>query len=286
MTVQTTSDFHVKQFDGDGGSCDSKNCAAATAAVDIFRATGIRLTADQVRAESGVSCVPGRDTPSGGLRIGDVERVVAKHGGNIDFGWVDGVGYTRWAPSTLALRAAEGWGAHLLIDYGYLRWPWRADTSFTGDHSTYAHDYHASDATYCWHDPLRPTGIRIPAAELIRAWWPSGGPLRGYAGMVRERVPVAISEGGSNVAIRYAAISETGNRLALTKGQALYDKPGGKAVTHLSTSRSVPHVGMAGSAGGKAWRAVVVGTSWSYADRKTHRTVLYVPASAGKVVPA
>lgn len=288
MSVVETVDFHVKQFDGDGGYCDSKNCAAATAAVDIHAATGIRLTADQVRAESHVSCVPGVDTPSGGLRIGDVERVVAAHGGNIDFGWVEGVGYTRWAPSTLALRCEQGGGAHLLIDYGYLRTPWRAEgSSFTGDHSTYAHDYDRGSATYCWHDPLRPHGIRIPAAELVRTWWPSGGLLRGYAGMVRERAAAVIPETGAiDVAIRYSpTITAPTSRMKLAKGQRLYESPGGKPVTRMSVAGAPPHLGLTRSPGGKAWRAVQVGTGWSYADG-THKTVLYVPAGAGKVVNA
>jgi hypothetical protein len=289
-TVIETTDFHVRQFDGDGGYCDSKNCAAATAAEDVYRSTGDRLNADQVRAESHVSCTPGVTSPSGGLRISDIERVVAAHGGNIDFGWHDATGYTRWAPATLALRAGQGWGAHLLIDYGYLRDPWRAPgSSFTGDHSTYAHDFRASDSTYCWHDPLRKTGIRIPAAELVRTWWPASGSLRGYAGMVRQQAvvvpPPVDASGGTDVAIRYSpAIASPTSRMHLAAGQRLYDSPGGDPVTKMASSGAPPHIGLTRSRGGKPWRAVQVSTQWSYSDGKAHRTVLFVPATAGKVV--
>lgn len=91
---------------------------------------------------------------------------------------------------------------------------------------------------------------------------------------------------GGNVAIRYAQVGTTTTRMALPEGTSLFDKPGGVRVTRMSKAATVPHIGTAGMAGGKSWRAVVVGTSWSYADGKPHRTVLYVPASAGKVVPA
>ena len=92
------------------------------------------------------------------------------------------------------------------------------------------------------------------------------------------------TSGGSNVAIRYAQVSTTATRLRLSKGTALFDRPGGSKVTALSADADVPHVGLAGSAGGQAWRAVVVGTAWSYADGRPHRTILYVPETAGKVI--
>jgi lysozyme len=98
--------------------------------------------------------------------------------------------------------------------------------------------------------------------------------------------PVASAPGRNNVAIRYSPVSATRSRLALRKGTRLYEKPGGLRVTAMSRDGRVPHVGLAGRVAGKAWRAVIVGTRWSYRDGKPHATVLYVPASAGKVVPA
>lgn len=92
------------------------------------------------------------------------------------------------------------------------------------------------------------------------------------------------TSGGANVAIRYAQVSTTATRLRLRQGTALYDRPGGRKVTAMSANGDVPHVGLAGSVNGKAWRAVVVGTGWSYADGRSHRTVLYVPAAAGEVI--
>jgi hypothetical protein len=285
-TVQVTTDYHVPQFDGDGESCDSKNCAAATGAMDVYAATRERMTSDQFRKESGVSCVPKVHTPSGGLRFSDVERVCKAHGVEIDFGWVEGKGYTRWSSSTLALRLEEGWSAHLAIDYGYLRAPWRAPgTSFTGDHSVRAHDYDRRSGTYCWHDPLRKTGIRIPADELVRAWW--NGALRGYAGFVKEKVEVIADKGGTtDVAIRYAPKITSASRMRLPQGQKLYDAPGGNPATKMSKAGSPLVLGLTKSPSGRAWRPVVVTTKWSYADGKARRTVLYVPAAAGKVVPA
>lgn len=287
MNVAETRDYHVPQFDGDGGSCDGRNCAAAAGATAVYYAARDVLDADRFRFESGVSCIPGRDTPSGGLRIGDVERVCTRHGVDIDYGWVEGKGYTRWAPATLAGRCAADWGAILLIDYDRLRAPWRASTPFGGDHSVYAHDYRAASDTYCWHDPLRPTGIRIPAVEVVRCWWKDGSPIRGYAGFVRELPQVIADTGGTtDVALRYVPRVTSASRMRLAAGQKLYDAPAGTAVTKMSTAGSPLVLGLTKSPGGRAWRPVVVTTKWSYSDGTARRTVLYVPAGAGKVVPA
>lgn len=90
--------------------------------------------------------------------------------------------------------------------------------------------------------------------------------------------------GGSNVAIRYSQVTATRTRLRLRTGTALFDRPGGVRRTAIATTADVPHIGLAGSVDGHAWRAVVVGTAWSYSDGKRHATVLYVPASAGEVI--
>ena len=88
------------------------------------------------------------------------------------------------------------------------------------------------------------------------------------------------------MAIRYSpTITEPTSRMELAKGQRLYESPGGKAVTAMSKAGAPPHLGLTSSPAGKPWRAVQIGTGWSYAEGR-HKTVLYVPASAGKVVNA
>lgn len=96
--------------------------------------------------------------------------------------------------------------------------------------------------------------------------------------------PPGVPSGGANVAIRYAQVSTTATRFRMRRGTALYDRPGGTRVTAPAADVDVPHVGLAGSVGGHAWRAVVVGTAWSYQDGRPHLTVLYVPAAAGEVI--
>lgn len=91
---------------------------------------------------------------------------------------------------------------------------------------------------------------------------------------------------GGDVAIRYSPTTNPTTRMNLKAGQRLYASPGGKAVTSMASAGSPPHLGVTKSPAGVAWRAVQVGTKWSYPDGKPHKTVLYVPATAGKVVPA
>lgn len=106
-----------------------------------------------------------------------------------------------------------------------------------------------------------------------------------YASLTRPAGPgPAPAPGGSNVAIRYAQVGSTRTRLRLPKGSPIYATPGGPRVTAMSSSADVPHVGLAGSVNGHPWRAIVVGTGWSYSDGRAHPTVLYVPAAAGEVV--
>lgn len=91
--------------------------------------------------------------------------------------------------------------------------------------------------------------------------------------------------GGENVAIRWAQVQDTATRIRLRAHQPIHERPGGPIVTTLGSDASVPHIGLAGSAGGQAWRAVLIGTRWSYSDGDSHSTILYVPADAGEVVP-
>lgn len=91
--------------------------------------------------------------------------------------------------------------------------------------------------------------------------------------------------GGANVAIRYCPVTATATKMQLRGGQPAYDRPGGTAVTHMAHDAAVPYVGLAGSVNGTSWRAVVIGTRWSYPDGHARPTVLYVPADAGQGVP-
>lgn len=189
-------DYHAIQFTG--SPCAGYNCAAASAAMGIFLGSGgrARLTADQVRTESGVSCRPGVRTPSGGLFIGDVIRVAHAHGVTIDYGRDPVSTYKRWSFAMAESRMASGWGMIVLGDYDQMPKPYRAvGIAFQGDHSSFAHDFrvdlHASyrgpvGPTVCFHDPLRPAPIRLPWAVFAAYWWKPTSPIRGYGGFVKD----------------------------------------------------------------------------------------------------
>jgi hypothetical protein len=107
-----------------------------------------------------------------------------------------------------------------------------------------------------------------------------------YAALGGEPAPApAPAPGGHDVAIRYAQVAGTRTRMRLREGQALYQYPGGPRITVMQATGSVPHIGLAGSVAGKAWRAVLIGTRGTYDDGRVRPTILYVPASAGEVVP-
>lgn len=190
-------ELHVRQFDGGDTRCDGRNCAAASAAMAIWHGSAgkVRLTADQVRAQSGRSCVPGVHTRSGGLAIGDVVRVAQANGVAIDYGEIEG-GYTRWSPPTAQARLSSGFGGIFLGDYDQVPAPFRQPGStFNGDHSLYGHDYREDlpaygrsrpEPTVCWHDTLRQARIRVPMGVLIAYWQKPDSPVRGFAGWVRE----------------------------------------------------------------------------------------------------
>jgi hypothetical protein len=159
--------------------------------------------------------------------------------------------------------------------------------SFDGDHAIGVHPWSKVVDGERWRwidDPICPTGRWEREAVLGRYAAKFWSAIR-FAVFFQPVPQVRVAEpapGGHNVAIRYATANAT-TTMALAKGQALYERPGGDVVTHMSAAAKVPHVGKAGSVNGKPWRAVVVATRWSYGDGLAHRTVLYVPASAGKV---
>lgn len=174
-------DYHATQLTR--SVCAGRNCACASCAMAIYGGTAgaTRISADTVRARSRVSCVPGVDTPSGGLYISHVEHVAASFGVWIDYG--PGEGLHRWPISEARARMSGPYGGVILGDYDQLGA--YAASRFTGDHSAYVHDYRPSDDTYCWHDPLRSRPLRLPARVLLAYWQKPGGAVRGLAGWVR-----------------------------------------------------------------------------------------------------
>ena len=186
-------DFHVRQFPETGKTaCDSKNCACASTAMDIYFGTrgAVVMTAAEVRKASGQSCVSGVHTPSGGINIPAIERVCASKGVDIDFGRASVSYYRRWNSTEVKGRLSTYWGGHLMGMYSSVKAPWRVHGStFTGGHSLFAHDlredlpdshYDKVQATVCWHDPLRARPIRVPLSVVI-AYTQTSSPLKGFA---------------------------------------------------------------------------------------------------------
>ena len=172
-----------------GTPCAPFNCAAASGAMGLAFGSGNRhiVSADAFRAQAAVSCIPGVHSASGGLFISDVERVFGLHDIAIDYGRAGDGQPNRWSPPTLALKLTEGNGAVVLGDYDALPAQYRASTTFKGDHSAWIHDFHSSDGTDCWHDPLRTKPIRIPMSAVLSYWQKPGSPVRGFAGFVKGR---------------------------------------------------------------------------------------------------
>lgn len=108
-----------------------------------------------VRRLSGISCVPGRDTRSGGLTIDAVERVARLHGVAIDFGRTpDSPGVRRWPEAEVRRRLAGDFACTALGDYGSLPVSERA-RDFTGDHSMVGRNLDEARNIVRVGDPLR-----------------------------------------------------------------------------------------------------------------------------------
>jgi len=195
MAGLAVNDYHAIQMTG--SRCQSFNCAAATGAMDVYFGTrgAVEMTADSFRNASGASCVPGKDTPSGGLSIPAIERTCAKAGVDIEFGRASSSFYRRWNTTELRSRLGTYWFGHILGDYDQVKAPWRAKGStFGGDHSIGAHDlrndlpdshYGVVQETVCWHDPLRARPIRVPFSVLQAFNQKPNSAIRGFAGWVR-----------------------------------------------------------------------------------------------------
>jgi hypothetical protein len=229
------TEYHVRQFDGPPHTCDGKNCACATAAMDIAFNTGGEplLTADQVRKQSGVSCIPGAHSPSGGLFISDIERVCRENGVSIDFGRdKPGGAPKRWSWQEGVDRLEAGMFMHVLGDYDQMG-PYSAQPGFRDDHSSGAHipSDQAPD-TCCFHDPLRSKPIDLPMSRLRLYWQKPGAVIRGYAGFT------AIKEDIVNVYSVPGLFSAQ-----WPKGAPVYPAPTGKATSSLGETRRLVVVG-------------------------------------------
>jgi hypothetical protein len=188
-------DYFVRQFVAGSNPCESRNCAAASGATAAYFGTrgSARMTAQEFRKASGVSCVPGKDSPSGGLTISAVERVCESKGVDIEYGRASG-GYRRWSAQEIESRLSTYYGAVLLGMYRNVPAPWRAHGStFQGGHSLWAHDLREDkpdtsagkvQPTVCWHDPLRARPIRVPWLVVVR-YTQSTSDLRGLAGFAK-----------------------------------------------------------------------------------------------------
>lgn len=204
---------------------------------------------------------------------------------------------------SLVDRSGKGWydllgqldGGHYCVVQGDSDQFGNATCSgaFDGDHAVGIHPRRRISNGYAqrWiDDPICPDG-RWEYEFVLRRYASKLNPGIQY-GAFFGRVPtVAVApaptpEGGDDVAVRYVPAFTPTSRMELDEGQRLYESPGGKSVTRMSKAGAPPHLGLTHSPSGKAWRAVVVATRWNYPDGKAHRTVLYVPSSAGEVVKA
>lgn len=163
--------------------------------------------------------------------------------------------------------------------------------AYDGNHCAGVHPNHKTEAGERWwwvNDPICPAGR-----------WERESVLKRYAvklwssilfGVFSQPVPAVEpkpvnptpGKGDTNVTIRYATAVTSTTRMRLAKGQRLYASPGGRAVTAMSRTAPVPHIGLAAP----GWRAVLIGTAAGYPDGQSHKTVLYVPAAAGEVTKA
>lgn len=187
-------DYQAKQMTG--SKCQGRNCACASGAMAVYFGTRghAEMTADDFRYASHISCVPGADTPSGGITISAVERVCASKGVTIDYGRAATSFYRRWNMTEIRTRLGTFYGAVLLGMYSSVPAPWRAKGStFQGGHSLFAHDcrddkpdshFGKVQRTYCWHDPLRDRPIRVPESVVV-AYTQSTSPIKGFAGFVK-----------------------------------------------------------------------------------------------------
>ena len=268
-------DYHAIQMTGT--ACQGRNCAAASGAMAAYFGTrgGIVMTADEFRHRSGVSCIPGVDTPSGGLTVNAVERVLGTVGVPIDYG--PGAALKSWSLAEIRNHLSTTFGAILLGMYSSVPSPWRAHGStFRGGHSTWAHDLREDMAatgtatvqrTVCWHDPLRPRPIRVPESVVI-AYTQTPSSLKGFAGFVR----IPALPGGTYASpmtdrtrVRFdgAAVHSTRTKGAASTLYVL--KPHGRLVELAMYAKGESYQGST------EWGALsLIGDEWVHVKRLSH----------------
>jgi hypothetical protein len=139
------------------------------------------LSADRVRTLSGVSCIPGVDTISGGLRSTDTYWVAKSFGVELNYGGGHGA-VADWPVSALEYRLRIGQGCIVLGDCQ------EAPTNPSYNviyHSAFVHGfrvYGGVEQTH-WHDPRNSTATWQSVAGVIRYWQGMEHGLR-FAGFV------------------------------------------------------------------------------------------------------
>ncbi len=273
-------DYHAIQMTG--SACQGRNCAAASGAMAVYFGTRghAEMDADDFRHASGVSCIPGKDTPSGGLTIFAVESVCASKGVDIEYGRASSSYYRRWNMTEIRARLGTYYGAVLLGMYSSVPAPWRAHGStFKGGHSTWVHDYradlpdsstHTVQPTFCWHDPLRARPIRVPDSVVLH-YTQNDSALRGFAGFVKvPAIPggVYASPMTDRTRVRYASAAVHSDRTTGAKSTIRVIKPRGKLVEVAMYMDGEPY----GTGVNRTkWGALsLLGNEWVHLNRLTY----------------
>lgn len=269
-------DYHAEQMTG--SPCQGKNCACAGTADSVYFGTrgAVVLTADDVRRESGVSCVPGRDTPSGGISVTAAARVAAKHGVELDY-YGDSDTLRHWTTNDGYARLSTIYGCNAIGMYSNMPAPWRAHGStFRGGHTAFGHDvrddlpdshYHKIQRTVCWHDPLRPRPIRIPWDVFVR-YWQAATPLKGYAGFVKIPPPAGATYAKpmtDRTRLRYSTLGVHDKRTTGAGSTVRVIRGQGKLVEIALYAKGETYQGS------NEWGALdLIGDEWVHLKRLTH----------------
>lgn len=241
------TEYHVRQFDGGPTKCDGRNCACASGAMGVAYGTAgaKRPSADAFRARSGVSCVPGVHSPSGGLYISDVERTAATYGVVIDYGRDERGHLRRWTEREQVAKLGAGFGAVLLGDYDQIPPYLDESPGFSGDHSGWVHDFRLRDRSACWHDPLALDPRRVPWNVLARYNHKPGSEVAGLTGFVRIAVRPPDTSTGDDM--DSFPIPEEPSVAIVRAGAKLYADSAFKTakvtVAKATTVRYIGHVG-------------------------------------------
>lgn len=194
------NDVHVRQ--DLTTYCGKKNCAAASGSMAVAFGGGPVLSSDQFRALSGVSCVPGVDSSSGGLRATDVWAVAQSFGVTIHYGGLAGA-IADWPVWALEGRLREGEGCIVLGDCKVAPTsPCATDELY---HSAFVHGFRVDggvEQTH-WHDPRLSGASWQPLTEVITYWqgMDHGRRFAGFVAPAQTDAPPDTSTGGGVTAM-------------------------------------------------------------------------------------